>query len=210
MLGRENEAEFELVDDVPFHEPPANPNFQSLVASTPDHLQAVAQEDSAVAGVVLARSGFYPTLGLSASSSKLGKDWFPQYDRWSVGATLSIPIFTGGRDYYGTQSAIATHTAASATRLSGDRQLIAKLKQAYVTYVEASEKLKVDQSFHEAELKRAEIGRSKYNNGLLTFEEWDLIENDLIVRERAVLQSQRDRTTAESAWFQALGKGASL
>ena len=73
--------------------------------------------------------------------------------------------------------------------------------------MESIEKLKVDQSFLEAALKRSEIARSKYNNGLMTFEDWDLIENDLIARETAVLQSQKDRATAEAAWQQAQGQG---
>jgi hypothetical protein len=47
-------------------------------------------------------------------------------------------------------------------------------------FVEAVEKTKVDNSFWEAASTRARIARQKYNNGLLTFEDWDVIENDLI------------------------------
>jgi hypothetical protein len=55
---------------------------------------------------------------------------------------------------------------------------------------------------------RAEIARSKYNNGLLSFEDWDLIENDLINRQKALLVSVRERVTAEAGWEQARGEGA--
>jgi outer membrane protein TolC len=55
---------------------------------------------------------------------------------------------------------------------------------------------------------RAEIARSKYNNGLTTFDDWDLIESDLINRQRAVLSSQGNRVVAEAAWEQAQGRGA--
>jgi hypothetical protein len=41
----------------------------------------------------------------------------------------------------------------------------------------------------------------------MSFEDWDRIENDLIQRQKTVLQSQRDRVTAEAAWEQAQGKG---
>jgi outer membrane protein len=54
---------------------------------------------------------------------------------------------------------------------------------------------------------RSELGRAKYKNGLLNFEDWNAIESDLINRQKAKLQSQRDRVVAEAAWEQATGKG---
>jgi outer membrane protein TolC len=66
----------------------------------------------------------------------------------------------------------------------------------------------VDEDFLKAANARAEIARSKYSNGLMSFEDWDIIENDLINRQKAVLQSRRDRVTAEAAWEQVLGNGA--
>ncbi|HAZ13004.1 MAG: hypothetical protein A2X86_09450 [Bdellovibrionales bacterium GWA2_49_15] len=207
VLGRDEDAELILNEDVPLEALPGNPDFRRLVLSTPDHFQLVAQEDSADAGIKAARSGFFPTFSLNASTGKTGQDWFPENQRRTIGATLSFPLFDGGKDYYGTKSAVATFAVARTTRENGDRQTLTKLKQTYTAYIEAIEKLKVDESFKEAALKRAEIARSKYNNGLMSFEDWDLIENDLIVREKTVLQAQRDRTTAEAAWQQSQGKG---
>jgi outer membrane protein TolC len=207
ILGRDGDFDFEVVDDMPLETLPLNPDLKKLAVMTPEHVVAVGQEEAAVAAVTIARAGFYPSFSLSATASRLGKEWFPQTERWSIGAAISIPIFTGGKDYYGTQGAIATRTSAEASRMNVGRQLLVKLEQTYSGYLEASEKLKVDESFREAALKRAEIARGKYNNGLMSFDDWDVIENDLIVRERAVLQSQKDRAAAEAAWAQALGKG---
>jgi outer membrane protein len=81
------------------------------------------------------------------------------------------------------------------------------LKQTYASYAESAEKLKVDQAFLDAAFTRAEIARSKYNNGLMSFEDWDRLESDLIQRQKNFLQSQRDRVVAEAAWEQAQGKG---
>ena len=41
-------------------------------------------------------------------------------------------------------------------------------------------------------LSAATIARGKYTTGLMTFEDWDLIENDLIAREKAALTTRRD------------------
>ena len=66
---------------------------------------------------------------------------------------------------------------------------------------------KVDQTFVEAARVRAEIGRSKYNTGLLSFEEWEIIESDLVTREKAALASQNNRVSAEATWEQSQGRG---
>jgi outer membrane protein TolC len=207
VLGKDEETVLRVGEEIPLDTPPQSPEFRSLVQLTPEHRQAVAREQSADAGIEAARAGFFPTVGLTASTGRAGADWFPQTHRWSVGANLSFPLFSGGRDYYGTRSAAAEAVAASANRENADRQQLAKLKQAHASYIEAIEKLEVDRSFREAALKRAEISRTKYNNGLMTFEDWDLIENDLIVRERAVLQSERNQVLAEADWALARGKG---
>ena len=209
VLGRDDDTStaFIVTDEVPLEVPSTSLDFHQLVQSTPEHLQSLAQTDAARAEVSSARSYFFPTLELNASTGRTGQDWFPENKRWSVGASLNFPLFDGGRDYYATKSAIATLVATSTTNENSDRASLTKLKQAYSSYIEAREKFKVDQSFQVAALKRAEIARSKYNNGLLTFENWDLIENDLISRDKTVLQSQREQTTAEATWMQVQGKG---
>jgi outer membrane protein TolC len=209
-IGADDAEGFDVAGEVPVQEPPSEePNFISLATTTPDHHQAIARESQAEAAVTIARSGFFPSLNLTGT---LGRQGTPsegtRTDRWSVGAGISFPLFGGGKDYYSTQSASASYQAASSTRLDTDRDLLATLRSAFVRYREAVEKLKVDESFLQAARVRADIARNKYNNGLITFDDWDIIENDLISREKNFLTSGRDRVTAEAAWEQAQGKGA--
>jgi outer membrane protein len=206
-LGRNAATELRATGDVPTAEPVAQPDFQQLALQAPDYRQAQAQEKSSAAGVTLARSGYYPSVNLTGSVARSGSDWFPQDDRRSVGLNLSVPLFTGGRDYYNTRGALASLDAAAAAKLTAERQLLANLKQAYASYVQAVERLKVDQAFLDAAQVRAEIARSQYNNGLISFSDWNLIENDLIQRQTAYLQSQRDRVVAEAAWELTQGRG---
>ncbi|GAB4511700.1 MAG: TolC family protein [Sulfuricaulis sp.] len=207
VLGRAEPEGLQVIGSVPVTTPGMTPDFRQLVQQTPDLLQARAQEKSAVADVTLARAGFYPSVDLSGSVGREGEDWAPDRDRRTVGLNLSIPLFSGGKDYYTTKSAAATLEAVSSNKDNVERQLLVRLKQAHAGYVESAEKLKVDQAFLEAAVTRSEIARSRYNNGLMSFEDWDRIENDLIQRQKVFLQSQRDRVTAEAAWEQAQGKG---
>ncbi len=208
VLGYDDPDAFEITDGVPVQEPVPVSDFKTLALQTPDVRQGKAQEESANDAITVARSGFFPSLNLTGTAGKQGTEFFPQNDRWNAGLTLSLPFFTGGKDLYGTRAATQTWIASGNTLFNTDRQILAKLKQTYSTYVEAVLKVKVDESFRDATMLRAEIARRKYNNGLLSFEDWDIIENDLIARQKTYLISKRDRVTAEAAWEQAQGKGA--
>lgn len=174
---------------------------------TPEHRQSIAREEFSQEAITLSRSSFFPSLNLVGGVAKADTEWFPnKTETWNVGLNLSIPIFSGGHDYYSLQSSSATYRSSILDRIQVDQTQWLKIQQAYHTLVESHEKLKVDENFLKAAVVRAEIARKKYNNGLTTFEDWDLIENDLINRQKNVLQSKRDRVIAEAAFEQVCGK----
>lgn len=206
-LGRSESRDIEIRGEVPTQAPGSSPDFVGLTRQTPQFQLAVATERAAAAGITLARSAYYPNLNLTGSVGRLGSDWFPEDSHRAVGVNLTVPIFSGGRDYYSVRSAAASFDAASSSKESVERQTRVVLEQAYSSYVQAVEQVKVNQAFVDAALTRAEIARSQYNNGLLTFNDWNLIENDLTQRQTNYVISQRDRVSAEAAWEQAQGKG---
>ncbi len=208
VLGRDANDDIQVAGEIPLSEPEETPDLKALVKQTPDHLQAVAQENAANAAVTVARANLFPSLNLVGSTGQNNNAFAGNNSSWSVGLTLSYPFFVGGRDYYNEKAALENFSAASENRESVDHGLLTRLKQVLTNYVEAVAKLKVDQGFLEAATVREQIGRSKYNNGLLSFDQWDIIENDLIARQKSVLQSARDRVIGEAAWEQAQGKGA--
>jgi outer membrane protein TolC len=208
VLGRDNPQAMRLAGEVPVMAPPAQVDFAQAVQDTPDQQRALAQVEAARAGVDIVASAFWPSLDLSGTTIHQGDDWQLDDRRNTVLLSLTVPIFSGGKDYYGVRSAGAKESAAEANRENLIRQLRTQLEQAHANYVQAVAKLGVDEDFLKAASARAEIARSKYSNGLMSFEDWDIIENDLINRQKAVLQSRRDRVTAEAAWEQALGTGA--
>lgn len=192
---------------VPLADPAGDADFAALVRGAPEVRDALAREKSAEADVQLARGGLYPSLSVSASTTRDGESWAPDEKRNSVSANLSIPLYGGGRDWYGTRAALSALDAARANRESVEQQLAVRLRQSFAAYVESVEKLKVDREFLEAAETRASIARARYQNGLISFEDWDRIENDLIQRQKGYLASQRDRVSAEAAWELVQGTG---
>lgn len=207
VLGRDASDGIEISGVVPVSMPLENLDLRKLSLETPSYRQSVAQEEVADAGILTARSSFFPSLNLTGTTARTGPEWFPENSKWTLGAGLTIPLFNGGKDYYSTKAATQNWKAASATRENALRLSLVVLKQNYSSFTEAVQKLEVDRAFREASESREKIAKEKYNNGLLTFDDWDIIENDLIARQKAFIQSERDRVVAEAAWEQALGRG---
>jgi outer membrane protein len=206
-LGLTDYQSVDVKGDVPLHPLTVKVSELSpLALKSPTYESAVGQEHVADAGVTLARAGFFPTLGVSAGIGTSGP-WFPDNNHWSLGVALTIPIFNGGRDYYATASAIQSRVAAEKTRNDVLHQTNAAIANAYTNYVEAIENVSVCQAYLDADQVRVEIARADYKNGLMSFTDWDLVETDLITREKNLLQAEQTRVTAEATWEQALGQG---
>lgn len=208
VLGRDESDPIEVTGEAPTKEPSdSSPNFWSLVREIPDHLEAAAQEEALQGQVLVKRSDFLPTLSAFGSVGKTGSEFFPQTEGWSAGLSLNWPLFNGFKHSSDTRAAILNQASQVASRQNLDRELVANLERNHSAFREAVMKLKVDEAFRSAAKVRSEIARGKYNNGLLSFEDWDIIESDLINRQKTYLQSKRDRVVAEAEWRAALDGG---
>lgn len=209
VLGDEEKNTYILSGQVPVANPPEDGtlDFEKLVLDTPAYKNAMAQEDLAKATLTQTESNFYPSLNLTASTGQYGANWYPDQNRWSAGLALSIPLFNGARDYFNTRGAIESLKATTLSKSSTLKDQVVKLKDAYNDYVQAVQRLKVNGSYLEAAQVREKVSRQKYNNGLSTFDDWDIIESDLIKRQKDYLTTERDRIIYEATWEQVLGKG---
>ncbi len=208
VLGRRDAAELSIGGELKPAAVSEPPDFSSLMAQTPAHRQADAQARGARAGVTVARSGFYPTVSAGGSLSRVGADWPPGDDKWLAGITVSLPFFSRGQTFFNVQSANAERDRTQAALKSTDDQTVFTLKQAFAAYQDAVGKVSVQEEFLHAAQVREEIARSQYTTGLLSFQDWDLIEDDLITNQKAMLTSRRDAVTAEATWERTQGNGA--
>jgi len=189
--------------------PEEAPDFNALALQTPDHRSAATQVRAAKEGVRIAKSSFFPTWSVNGSIGRSDDDsLIPKNDQWSVGTAISLPLFAGGQNWYGMRGAKADQRKAEDTLHDTLNQMVATLEDRFVAWQDAAERTDVQNEFLKAAEVRAEIARAQYQNGLLSFEDWDLIENDLIDKQKAVLTSQRDAVVAQAAWEKALGTGA--
>lgn len=207
VMGLEEDAGIKIAGKIPIDGPEGIGKVFDIVKDNPQYQTAVAKEKSAKASVTLAKSNFSPTFNLTASAAKQGNSWSMTNNNTNWGFSLGVPVFNGANNIFTFKSSQSDLAAAKANRQNIENDLMSKLKQYYASFVDAYEKLKVDKDFLEAATVRADIARSRYRNGLLTFDNWDIIENDLISKQQAYIVSEKNLYLSEAAWEQAAGRG---
>lgn len=206
VLGMADDEAIDIQGDVP-RISDAEPNYKELVDSAPDRKKALADIEAAEADLSSARSGFLPKLNLNGSLGRNGTEFFPEDNYGTVGATLSWSLFSGGTDYFSRKSAMALKLVAENNLKTTNLDLLAQMKQAFSTFTEAALELDVSDSFVQAATTRAEITRKKYNNGLSSFDDWEIVENDLITRQKSYTEKKRARIVSEANWENLQGRG---
>jgi outer membrane protein TolC len=182
------------------------PDFGAIAKNNPSVLQAAYRKNSAVLGVQSAYGNFAPEISGSASTAKSSAHWPPENDRWSVGLSLSMPIFEGGLKTAQLSQAKALYNQAQANELSIRDTVIVNLQRAWVALHDAIETVHVRSKSLEAALERSRIAEAQYSTGFINFDNWIIIENDLVSAKKNYLQAQASALLAEAGWIQAKGE----
>lgn len=175
-----------------------------LMRQTPDYAVSVIQVQSAKEGFKVSRSSRFPSMSLSASTGLSGSDDL-ETGSWSVGLRASVPLFTGNRLSSEMAAAKENVVQSEMDLLNQANTLTAILQQRWNSYVDAVENETVQQELYEAELLRAEISSAKYKQGLLSYEDWDIIESNLINQGKTRLQRRRSSEIEQARWKNTLG-----
>ncbi len=208
LINKEHLEEIRVEGEVPLTTLDEKKDIAELALETPSYKQSQAQEYSSGEDITIAKSNFLPSLDLTGNVLRQGESYFPERERWSVALTLTIPLFDGLKDYAATKGAVFTKYAAESRKRSNLMSLIPKLRDAQNQARQSDIKYRIDDKFQKASGTRAEIARAKYNNGLITFEDWDIIENELIQRQTSFLSSKRERILRYASWENLLGRRA--
>lgn len=184
---------------------PAEVDVGELARRSPDYVQAVASVRAAEADLASAQGGRLPTLAAYGAASRAGDDEAFGDDRWSVGLRLSYPFWSGGREGYNVRAAAARLRQSEAELQVLEDRLVRDLVDARSTLAGAIGSVRTQERFVAAKALRAEIARKQYQSGLLTFENWDIIENDRIQSQNSLLQAWRGAMLAAAGWERAQG-----
>ncbi|MDP2645301.1 MAG: TolC family protein [Desulfobacterales bacterium] len=167
-MGLQEGLRFALVEAVDFNptEVPLEKILQSAFTRRPEILQLKAKQRSQEAAVELFRTGYYPTISGNLSNT-WRTDEVPNdmaWD-WSVGAALTVPIFSG----FSTQNQIAEASAQLRSLTAQEeslRQIIRlEAEQAYLNLHEALERIAVTRKSIDQAQENYNLASGRYQVG---------------------------------------------
>jgi outer membrane protein len=183
----------------------AAPDYGKLLAAAPANTMNLKQLERSEIALRQTIGEFLPSVSLSGSYRKSGTDWPPTSASNSWSLSLSYSLFPGGANIADRVIYAAEYDKAKQDFQNASNELRYSLQSAYQTLLDALEAEKTAKLSLDAASLRAEIARTKYINGLVSYDEWDRIENDYISAQRNLLSRKKSALYAEAAWFNSYG-----
>jgi NodT family efflux transporter outer membrane factor (OMF) lipoprotein len=182
-----------------------------LLERRPDIAAAERRVAAANADIGVAKTAFYPRIlfrgfaGFQSINAGTLFDWPSRV--WSLGPSLELPIFTGGRN----RAELAISKAAYQETSAVYRQTVLAAFQEVEDQLAAQRLLTSQLEFENAALSAArrtlEIANNRYKAGLVTYLEVATAQSSALVHERTVVQLSAERLTAMVGLAKALGGG---
>jgi outer membrane protein TolC len=183
------------------------PDFEMLSLSHPSLARLTAQSAAASFDLKAARADWYPQISAQAGAGRSSATrWPPQTNHWNAGLSLSLPLFEGGLRLAEIDQANAALGQARADEQSSRGSIIVGLEQAWAALVDAFDAVTVQKKFLEAADERSKIAAMQYSLGLIQFDNWTIIEDDLVRAKKAFLDAQANALYAEANWIYAKGE----
>jgi len=205
-LGREKFTPIKVTGNFETTEIDRNkPDFEYLTDNTPFLKELIAKKEAARFGLKSAKADFFPQVYLNGSLGKSASDWPPDGEQWSAGLSLSFPIFEGGSRIAKVSKAKAELNQAQADERSGHDSVIFTLEEAWTEFQDAIDKISVQRKYLGAAEERAKIANAQYSTGLISFDDWIIIEDNLVSTKKSFLDSRANMLVAEANWIQAKG-----
>jgi outer membrane protein TolC len=181
------------------------PDVEHLADTTPFLKELISKKEAARYGLQSEKADFFPKVYLDGLIGKVSSDFPPDQSEWSVGLSLSLPIFEGGRRLAEVSKAESMLNQAEADIRSGRDSVLVTLEDTWKTLQDSITNVSVRKKFLDAAEERARIASTQYETGLISFDDWIIIENNLVLTRKTFLKAQADMLLAEAYWIQATG-----
>ncbi|NTV03004.1 MAG: TolC family protein [Chlorobiaceae bacterium] len=207
QLGRRTLSPVAVTGSFDASEPPKGmPEFDRLVREHPSYRQYSSQKEASRYSLMAARSAFVPKVSLSSS---VGNNSFaslpPDRVDWQVGVNVAVPIYQGGSGRATVSMARAAYNKSAADEQSIYFSIMRTLEQAWKGFRDAAANVDVQKQYLDAASERARIAEAQYSAGLVSFNEWTIIEDNLVTAKKSYLAARSTLLTTEAAWVQAKG-----
>ena len=181
------------------------PNFENIAETNPLLRQLIAQKEAAKFGVRSAYAQYYPQIFANGSMGNTNTTWPPDKNQYSIGTSITFPIFNGGETYANVNKAKGAFGQAQADERSGRDGVIFTLANTWTQLQDAIDNVGVQKTALDAAQERAKIADAEYSIGLMIYDNWIIIENNLVAAEMTYINAETAALVAEANWVQAEG-----
>ena len=183
----------------------AIPDFNILAANHPSMSVIAAQREAARYNIEAARSGNYPGIYASASAGRKGQAFPPSSTELSVGLSASMPLFEGGSTAYQVCSAKAKYNQLVADEKKQLNSIVLSMQQKWTALRQAIDAVSVEEQYLTAATERSKIAQAQYSIGMIQFDNWILIEDELVRARKSCLEAKVTALISEAEWQGAQG-----
>jgi outer membrane protein len=182
-----------------------DPDFGILVEEHPSVIELAARKEESRLELKSSYSEFSPEIYGSAGLRRSDSDWPPDDENWSLTLSVSLPIFEGGSRIEELSRTRAALTGAEEEERSGMSGVLLDLQETWINLRDADDNVSIQLQFLDAGEERARIANAQYSTGLISFDSWIIIEDDLVKVQKRYLEAQAEAMTAEAQWIYARG-----
>jgi multidrug efflux system outer membrane protein len=182
-----------------------------LIQRRPDILEAEHTLKAANANIGAARSAFFPSITLTAStgtaSSHLSKLFSSGTGLWSFAPEITVPIFTGGQNRAELDSAKIATRIDVADYQKAIQTAFREVADALVAISSYAAQVNEEAVLINAEQARYDLSNLRYRQGEDTYLNVLSAQQDLYNAQEGMLQAQYNKIAGQISLYQALGGG---
>jgi NodT family efflux transporter outer membrane factor (OMF) lipoprotein len=183
----------------------------TLLERRPDVAAAERRVVAANAQVGVARAAFFPVVGISASGgyrSDSFSNWFTAPNRfWSIGPTLSLPLFDAGLRSAQSRQAVAAYDETVANYRQTVLTSLQEVEDNLVALARLAQEVQYQQDAVRAAREALQLVNNQYKAGTVGYLNVITAETAAYTNERTLLQAQGRQFTASVLLIKALGGG---
>ena len=168
-MGIMNAPEYEIKDDLDYlpYEVSMDEALQNAYKNRPDLLSTLKKKEGLEKTIYLSKKGYLPVLAGSAAYGYTGNEFIVDKDKsWSVGVTLTFPLFTGLSTKYQIDEAKANLDVLRANEDSLMQKVYLQVESAYLSLKEAAERISAGKIIVKQAEETVELAKGRYAAGV--------------------------------------------
>jgi len=170
------------------------------VRTRPELSSARAQASAAQSQIRVARSGYLPSLGFTATGANNGSNVSTfSGNTYALNLGVSVPVFSGFSNQYDVAAANELYTAAQARTELTKQQIIQQVFTAYYTLRTSTERVRTSRDLLASAVQSELVARERYKEGVGSIV-------DLLVAQSALASARAQAVDARWQWRASLAQ----